>query len=204
MIEGYKSILSSSEKYKFILYSAGSAKEAYQLIVSKNVIFDLALIDLSIPSYEELKIDSGEDVARIVNEKFPFCKIAILTSHMESIKLYTIFKSIKPSGLLVKSEFSSHQLIDAVENILGDNEYFTASVKNCVKEMSRENLFLDNYNRQIIALIGSGVKTKSLPELLHLSLSAIDKRKVQIKDFLGIEKGGDQEIVAEARRQGLI
>ena len=63
---------------------------------------------------------------------------------------------------------------------------------------------MDNYNRQIIILLSQGVKTKNLPDLLYLSKSAIDKRKAIIKQLLGIDKGNDEDILKEARKQGLI
>ena len=63
---------------------------------------------------------------------------------------------------------------------------------------------MDNYNRQILLLLSQGIKTKNLPDLLHLSKSAIDKRKAIIKQIFGIDKGTDEDILKEARRQGLI
>jgi two-component system, NarL family, response regulator NreC len=52
--------------------------------------------------------------------------------------------------------------------------------------------------------LAKGVKTKNMPDILHLSQSAIDKRKVILKNILGIEKGNDEDILNEARKQGLI
>jgi two-component system, NarL family, response regulator NreC len=39
---------------------------------------------------------------------------------------------------------------------------------------------------------------------LHLSNSAVEKRKVIIKEYFGIDKGTDEDIIREARKQGLI
>lgn len=63
---------------------------------------------------------------------------------------------------------------------------------------------LDSYNRQIIMLLSQGVKTKNFHDYINLSTSAIEKRKVVIKDYLGIIKGTDEDILREARKQGLI
>ena len=69
---------------------------------------------------------------------------------------------------------------------------------------SEKNKVMDDYNRQILMLLSQGVKTKSIPHLINLSVSAVDKRKAMIKQLLGIEKGNDEDILKEARRQGLI
>ena len=63
---------------------------------------------------------------------------------------------------------------------------------------------LDSYNRQIIILLSQGVKTKNFHEHINLSTSAIEKRKAVIKDYFGIIKGSDEDILREARKQGLI
>lgn len=53
-------------------------------------------------------------------------------------------------------------------------------------------------------LLSQGIQTKNLPDYLNLSKSAIDKRKVIIKEFFDIEKGNDEDILREARKQGFI
>lgn len=72
------------------------------------------------------------------------------------------------------------------------------------EELQNTVKVLDSYNRQIIMLLSQGIQTKNLPDYLHLSKSAIDKRKVVIKEFFDIEKGNDEDILREARKQGFI
>jgi DNA-binding NarL/FixJ family response regulator len=69
--------------------------------------------------------------------------------------------------------------------------------------LSKEEL-LDTTNRKIIELLAQGIKTKNLPEHLHLSQSAIEKRKATIKDALGIDKGTDEDILKALRLMGLL
>jgi hypothetical protein len=40
--------------------------------------------------------------------------------------------------------------------------------------------------------------------LLNLSISAINKRKAILKQIFGIDKGTDEDILKEARKQGYI
>ena len=82
--------------------------------------------------------------------------------------------------------------------------YYSPTVKKGIKEITSKDLYLDNYNRQIIFLLSKGVKSKSLPNYLPLSMSAIDKRKAQIKDYFLIEKGNDEDIIREAKKLDLI
>ena len=73
-----------------------------------------------------------------------------------------------------------------------------------IAELHEKSAFLDENNRKLITLLAEGVKTKNLPQRMNLSISAIDKRKAQIKFYFKIEKGSDEDIIREAKKHGLI
>lgn len=70
--------------------------------------------------------------------------------------------------------------------------------------MQLKEVYLDTTNRRIISLLAKGIKTKNLPIHLNLSISAIDKRKAQIKEIFNIEKGTDEDILREAKKNDFI
>src|SRR5690606_2766046 len=122
----------------------------------------------------------------------------------ETFILYSIIKDVRPDGLLVKSDMSADEFLDAFENIFNGQTIYSSTVHRCIKDISRRDTYLDSYNRQIISLLASGIKTKNLPNYMNLSISAIDKRKAQIKTYFDIEKGNDEDIIREARNCGFI
>ena len=203
MIEGYKSILAYSD-YNFVVTSASNCKEAYDLIVTKGLRFDLIFLDLILPGPSLQDLHDGEDLAELIRKALPKTKLVVLTSHTEALVLYSIIKKSSPNGVLVKSDFSADELIKAVDLICRGGNYRSATVKRCLSDLLNRNTYLDSYNRQIIQLLAKGVKTKNLSQHLNLSISAIDKRKVQIKDYFNIEKGNDEDILREARSCGFI
>jgi len=207
MIEGYKIILSYNDLgFEIETTSAFSCESAYEIITSKTqkVFFDLVFLDYSLPPYEEKNISSGEDLALLVKTHLPDAKIVMLTSHTESIILHNIIRKVEPAGLLVKSDFSADELLSAFDTIMNGVTYHSITVRSNVKELLSKNIYLDDYNRQIISLLAQGIKTKSLPDHVNLSMSAIEKRKVQIRDYFCIEKGNDEDIIREAKKSGLI
>jgi two-component system, NarL family, response regulator NreC len=207
IIEGYKAILFYNKSGVTVTTKeANDCETAYKIIVNSgnSTLFDVVFIDVTLPPYIEKNIQSGEDLVPFIRENFPTAKIVILTSHTESLVLFRILDNCNPEGLLVKSDFSSEELIVAFDTILNDEKYYTKTVHKHIKEVKDNVKILDNYNRQIILLLSQGIKTKNLHEHLHLSVSAIDKRKVAIKHYFGIEKGTDEDIIREARNQGLI
>ena len=207
MIEGYKSILSFNDLgLRITTTPAYNCESAYNIIDKTSVseAFDFAFVDLSLPPYLEKKIKGGEDLALLIKNKFPDCKIVILTSHAEAFILDAIQKNIAPNGLLVKSDFTADEFLLAFEKIYNNHFYTSRTVVENIAELYEKSAFLDENNRKLITLLAEGVKTKNLPQRMNLSISAIDKRKAQIKYFFKIEKGSDEDIIREAKKHGLI
>ncbi len=205
IIEGYKAILSYNP-YGYILNTttAFSCESAYQLLSTTKIPFDLVMIDYTMPPYPERNIHSGADLVPIIRQYLPDAKIMMMTSHSESLLLLKLKNECNPEGLLVKSDFHAEEFLVAFDTIIKGENYFSSTIINLKQEVKETAKALDFYNRQIIMLLSQGIQTKNLPDYLNLSKSAIDKRKVFIKEFFDIEKGTDEDILREARKQGLI
>lgn len=205
IIEGYKSILSfNTHGYILNTVAAFNCGSAYDAIVEEKKSFDVVFLDLTLPPCLEKGLNSGEDLIPVVKKYHPNAKIIMLTSHSESIVLFKIMSEYSLSGVLVKSDFQSEELLTAFNEIVKGGKYYSQTVIKHQKAWNEKSKVMDSYNRQILTLLSEGVKTKNLPDLLHLSKSAIDKRKAIIKQIFGIDKGTDEDILKEARRQGLI
>ena len=207
MIEGYKSILSFNDlSFEIQVTPAYNCESAYYYIVDEQnkSAYDVAFIDLSLPAFPEQQVFSGHDLARLVRKHMPKTKIIILTSHIEAFLLYKIHREIVPEGFLVKSDFSSQELLDAFNQIIMGHKYKSRTVQQNIEELMTNDFLLDEYYQQIITLLSQGVKTKNMPEHINISVSAIDKRKAHLKEYFKIEKGSDEDIIKEAKRRGLI
>ncbi|MBP9793717.1 MAG: response regulator transcription factor [Flavobacterium sp.] len=205
IIEGYKSILSYNTSHTIDTTAATSLEMAYRIITSQpKPIFDVVFIDLTLPEYPEKGLHAGDDLIAVVRQHLPEAKVVILTSHSESILFYRILNESDPDGILIKSDFTSEELLVAFDAIVSGEPYYSSTIIKYKKQLVPANKIFDAYNRQIIQLLSQGVKTKNIQEILHLSKSAVDKRKANIKDMLGIDKGNDEDLIREARKQGLI
>lgn len=205
-LDGYKIILSfNSQGIEIETTMAYNCRSAYEIITNPETEgFEMVFLDLSLPGYPEKELKSGEDLAYVVKDYFPDAKIVMLTSHSESFLLYDIVKRINPSAFMVKSDFTGDELLTAFDAVLNNQIYHSETVSASIQELLSREEYLDTYNRQIITLLAQGVKTKNLPERLNLSMSAVEKRKSQIKDYFSIEKGSDEDIVHAARKLGFI
>jgi len=205
IIEGYKSILSFNS-FGYVLHTkaAHSCESAYYTIKETINPIDIVFLDVTLPPFIAMNLNSGEDLIPIVRKYHPDAKIIMLTSHAESIILFKLLNEHNPEGLLVKSDFQAPELITAFDAVIKGQNYFSRTVIEHQKNWNKKNKVLDNYNHQILLLIAQGIKTKNIPELLNLSQSAVNKRKAIIKQIFGIDKGSDEDILKEARRQGLV
>lgn len=206
MIEGYKSILSAQFKLdeELIITTALNCEMACKLITTSVVPYDIALLDMIIPPFDEMKMYSGEEIALLLQQKMPSCKIIMSTSYTEAFVLYNMIKKVNPAGVLVKSDYNSDEFLYAIRTIMIGEKYFSSTAKQSINEIYQENQYFDSYNRRIISLLAKGIKTKNLPQHLNITISAIDKRKAHIKDVFGIQKGTDEDIIREAKKRGLV
>jgi DNA-binding NarL/FixJ family response regulator len=208
MIEGYKSMLSLNDKeINFEFTEAHTCEKAYQIITNPQnaTLFDIVFLDYTInPTFPEKNIQNGEDLGKLVRKHLPSSKIVMLTAHFDALKLNSVFNTIQPNGLLIKSDLKPIELFEAVKKVLNNESYFTEAALKGIKEKLLTHGFLDTIDKQIITLIAEGLQISSIANRLNKSEDTIKKRKSKIKDLLGIHKGGDEDILRECRALGLL
>lgn len=208
IIEGYKNTLlgENQKEYQIKIDIASNCDDAYDAILksSKGNPYDMLFIDIKLPPSSDGTITSGEDLAKHAKELLPKARIIILTMHREDHRIHNILKNINPSGFLIKSDLTSSELLQAFNNIVNGTPYYSATVNNHFRKMMNNSFSLDEKNLKILYHLSRGVKTKNLPNFVSLSLSAIEKRKNQIKEMFSIPKADDQKLLEEARKRGFV
>jgi two-component system response regulator NreC len=199
----YKTTLSDLE-IKTEITTVNSLKLAYQYIFNSNApLFDIVVLDISMPPYLEKKINDGEDLAKLIREKHTNIKIIIITGYCNTLRLNNINKCIYPEGILEKCDVNYNVFISAFMHIINDNTYFSETVEKMqINDFS--NIYLDSTNRKIIELLSQGVKTINIPLYLPITLSGVNKRKQKIKELLKIESGNNEDIIRESKIRGII
>ena len=99
-------------------YEAIDCKTGYEAVINPAAKYDLAFLDVSMPTYEEKNINTGEDIAKLLISEMPECKIALLTMHSESLKVQSIIDEINPLGLVIKNDLGFESMILALQTIL--------------------------------------------------------------------------------------
>jgi len=207
-VEVHKGIISKALKEKKINYrTAITAENAFTIIdeiYSKGENLKMALFDINLPPFKEKNIETGEDLALLTRDLFPNCKIIIISMLNDPLWVNRIIKAINPEGFLAKSDLDVKSLSEICTKIDADFFYYSESIKNSNKIMIQQNINWDEYDTKILQYIAEGYKTSQLTKLIPLSLSAIEKRKSNIKKQLLFEIGHDKELIEIAKSKGLL
>lgn len=208
IIEGYQNTLmaTKNEDQVLLIDTAGNCDVANDLLqkAAKNKPYDICFFDISLPSSSDGQITSGEDLAKITRDIMPETKIIILTMFNESFRIYNIIKEVSPDGFLIKSDLTSMELAEAFQHILKSPPYYSSTVNEYLKKTITSEVYIDDINRKILHLLSKGIKTRSLREHIDLSMSAIEKRKKQMKLLFSITDGKDESLLEEAREKGFL
>ena len=124
--------------------------------------------------------------------------------HNESYRIHNIIKNVDPDGFLIKSDLTSSELAEAFQHILVSPPYYSSTVNSFLNKLVTNDIHIDEHNRKILYLLSQGIKTRSLTEHIDLSMSAIEKRKKQMKLLFSIEDGKDETLISEARKKGFL
>jgi DNA-binding NarL/FixJ family response regulator len=206
IIQGYKNAITrySPSKYEFSISEAKDCESAYNLVTDpETVAFDIAFLDISMPPYEEKGIYSGEDLAKLILENMPNCKIILLTMFTEFLKIKTILKNINPHGLVIKNDLTFDELLFAFDKVIKNEQYYSQSVLKML-DSEEQTVEIDLFDKQILFHLSKGTKTKDIPQYIPISLNAIEVRKLNLKVLLKVTEGSDIDLVREARNIGLL
>jgi DNA-binding NarL/FixJ family response regulator len=207
IIQGYKNAITryNPDQFEFFIEQANDCKSAYDIITNpQTAAFDIAFLDISMPAYEEKGLHSGEDLAKLLMEFMPNCKIILLTMYTELLKIKNIIDTINPRGLVIKNDLTFDELLFGFDKVLKNEIYYSQSIQKMIDLAQSEIIEIDLFDKQILFHISKGTKTADITQYIPISLEAIEKRKLNLKKLLNIKDESDIELVREAKNKGLL
>jgi DNA-binding NarL/FixJ family response regulator len=207
IIQGYKNAITryNPNEFEFLIEEAKDCKSAYEIITnSETKAFDIAFLDISMPTYEEKGMFSGEDLAKLLMEYMPKCKIILLTMYTELLKIKNLISAINPNGLVIKNDLTFDELLFGFDKVMKNEIYYSQSIQKMIDLAESEAIEIDVFDKQILFHISKGTKTTDIPQYIPISLEAIEKRKQNLKELLNLKEDSDMELVREAKNKGLL
>ncbi|WP_075340647.1 response regulator [Tenacibaculum agarivorans] len=209
--EAYKSAFTYLESHDqnvaFQIQTATDCDSACAILdkyVQSNTTLNIVFLDMRLPPSSDGTLLSGEDLGIRINEILPDTKVIVSTTFNDNYRVHSILKNINPDGFLVKNDLTPPELVQAIQVVLSDPPYYSKTVLKIMRNEVSNDYFIDDVDRKIMYQISIGTMTKDLPDIIHLSLAAIEKRKRQLKKILAIESSDDRELIFVAKEKGFI
>ncbi|MDC1162151.1 response regulator [Tenacibaculum sp.] len=209
--EAYKSaftyIDTQNENISFEIHIAHNCDTGRAIIqqhadASKNI--DIIFLDMRLPPSEDGTLLSGEDLGIKINELLPASKIIVSTTFNDNYRVHSILKNINPDGFLVKNDITPQELVTAIKEVLNDPPYYSKTITKLLRNEIMSDYAIDDLDRKILHELSIGTRMKDLPDILHLSIAAIEKRKRQMKQMFGATGQDDKDLILIARDKGFI
>lgn len=207
IIQGYKNAITRYRptEYEFLITQAKDCQSGYEVITNPETKpFDIAFLDISMPIYEEKGIFSGEDLAKLLIEHMPDCKIILLTMYTEILKIKTIIKTINPIGLVIKNDLTFDELLFAIDKVIKNQKYYSQSVLEMISKLEHVAIEIDQFDKNILFQLSKGTKIADIPQYVPIPSSAIQRRIEDMKVLLKLKDATDEELVKEAKSKGLL
>jgi len=193
-------VLLESESDMEVIGEANNGREAVKIISEKNpdiVVMDIAMRDMNgIQATQQIK-----------NEK-PEIKIIALSMHSEKQIVIGMLKA-GASGYLLKDSTST-ELVEAVRKVYLGHNYISQKVSDVVlPALSNINKDFDKLGfdkltsreSEILQLLAEGNSTKSIAEILFISVKTVESHRANIMKKLNINNL--PELTKYAVRTGL-
>lgn len=206
ILEAYVHTLTDISNENLKISTAFDCDSAFKKIFTNlnDKQYDLVIVDLNIPASKAGKILSGEDLALEIRKKIPAVKIVIISAVQDKFRIKNILSNVNPDGFLIKGDSGSEQIGKAYHAVLNNNTFYSPYVLELLQSEFTSDYHLDNSDKKILYYLSRGYRTNQLPDFLPLSLRAIENRKRKLKTIFNVEPKGDSELLAKARKQGII
>ena len=210
IVKAYKSALKyvskKGEAYTFVIDTANNCDTAFSKIqeVSNTDSIDLIFLDISLPASKDGKIISGEELGIIIREELSNAKIIVATSFNDNIRLSSILKSVNPDGFLIKNDLTPSVLAEAIETVIKEPPYYSKTVLKFLRKISANDFILDSVDRKLLFELSKGAKMGELPDVLLMSIGALERRKRILKEIFNVAGESDRTLIQAAEDAGFV
>ena len=197
ILQGIKFIVESMPEIGEVC-TASSAAEAMALIENKT--FDICLVDIELPD------SSGFELLEKIKDRCPKSRIIINTMHEETWMVKKMLQ-MRVDGVILKSA-DTDEIKDALTRVSKGEKYFCNGFDRirkrlrCSMDVPDYRSLLTNRELDVLKAISSGMQTKEIAEILHVSVNTVETHRKSL--FLKFEVRNAVELVLKAINNGII
>ncbi len=170
----------------------GKAEDASEVLeaISKFTP-DLTVVDLS------LKSGDGLELIKDIRLRFPKLPVLVVSMHEELIYAERSIRA-GAKGYIMKSE-ATEEIIIAIRQILNGKTYISERMQSIMLERYITGLSpgtspidcLSDREIKVFELIGRGLETRKIAEVLKISVKTVESHRLHIKEKFKIKKSSE-------------
>ncbi len=187
-----------------VAHDCDTADRKIEYFSTNNKVLDIVFLDICLPPSKDGNILSGEDLGLKIKKLIPNTKIIVSTTFNDNYRVHSIFKTLDPDGFLTKNDINPKSLATAIKTVIINPPYYSKTVIKLLRKEVSNDFILDAIDRKLLYELSIGTMMKDLPKILLLSLPAIEKRKIRIKQIFDAVSPQDKELLQIAKEKGFI
>ena len=204
-------LCSLKEVGDFDVATTNTCDEAFQLIKTNQNTnpFHLLFTDLSFDNTtEDSLLDGGEELIKAIKNNGINVKIAVITGHTETNRVYNVISNLKPSAYLLKSKCDATEIGFAVQKMLANDFYYTHEIHQKIMRRNIIQIQMDEVAIQILKELPNHPKIANLEGIIEkndggfLKLRSIETKLGNLRADLNANNNTD--LVLKAKELGII
>ena len=204
-------LCSLKEVGDFDVVSTTTCDEAFQLIKThqNNNPFQLLFTDLSFDnSTKDNNLDGGEELIKAIRNNEIDIKIAVITGHTETNRVYNVVSNLNPNAYLLKSKCDAIEIGFAVQKMLANDYYYTHEIHQKIMKRNIVQIQMDDVAVQILKELPNHPKISNLEGVITKSDGSVIKLR-SIETKLGILRtdlnaNNNTDLILKAKELGII
>ena len=204
-------LCSLKEVGDFDVVTTTTCDEAFQLIKThqNNKPFQLLFTDLSFDnSTKDTNLDGGEELIKAIRNNEIDIKIAVITGHTETNRVYNVISNLNPNAYLLKSKCDAIEIGFAVQKMLANDYYYTHEIHQKIMKRNIVQIQMDDVAVQILKELPNHPKISNLEGVITKSDGSVIKLR-SIETKLGILRAdlnanNNTDLILKAKELGII
>lgn len=210
IIEGILSYLKDIDNLE--IETTNSCDDAYAKIKVASVSdapFQILFTDLSFDNAtENSKLDGGESLIKALRREGIDIKVAVLTGHSETNRIFNVIQNLNPSAYLLKGKCNTNELNFAIQKILTGEVYYTHEIHQKLLKRALIEIQMDDVAVQILKELPNHPKISNLEGVItkddgsFLKIRSIENKLAKLRTDL--QANNNTDLVLKAKELGIL
>ena len=204
-------LCSLEEVGDFEVVTTSDCDDALHLIKAseKSAPFQVVFTDLSFDnSTKETILNSGEALIKAIRVNEIQIKVAVITGHTETNRVYRVISNLKPNAYLLKSNCEAAEIGFAIQKMLKNEYYYSHIIHQKIIRRKITQIKIDDMALQILKELPNHPKISNLEGIIvknngnKIKLRSIETKLANLR--IDLNAINNTDLILKAKELGLI